>query len=250
METLARETMCPGADPRQWFYERTRGAYQAALAREGTTAKRRLEFLERIPSTNRFDKTDLAVFHMAWAGRPDSVSRGPQKNFMEFTKLLTALPLTEDRIDARFFKLTVAKAIIYGAARSAVARCGIPKIPSSVTAYLVACFSHRFGERIRLGMVWDNQAVSNGLKSLFERWAPQVNSAVIESNSQDKLLTEWCKKEGCWAALKALRFDAEGLDIPEIGDVRPSSPAPGRLAFMQRADLPASETLAAASASA
>ena len=71
MEVLARETMCPGAEPRQWFYERTRGAYQAALAREGTTSKKRLEFLERIPSTNRFDKTDLAVFHMAWSGRPE-----------------------------------------------------------------------------------------------------------------------------------------------------------------------------------
>ena len=250
METLARETMCPGADPRQWFYERTRGAYQAALAREGTTAKRRLEFLERIPSTNRFDKTDLAVFHMAWAGRPDSVSRGPQKNFMEFTKLLMALPLTEDRIDVRFFKLTVAKAIIYGAARKAVAKCGIPKIPSSVTAYLVACFAHRFGERVRLGVVWDNQAASDGMKMLFEIWAPEVNSAIIESNTQDKLLTEWCKKEGCWAALRAQGFSTEGLEIPEIGDARQSSSPPRPLASAQQVDTPPRRVLAAAPGSA
>jgi hypothetical protein len=218
METLARETMCPGAEPKQWFYERTRGAYQAALAREGTTAKKRLEFEERIPSANRFDKTDLAVFHMAWCGRPDSVSRGPQKNFMEFTKSLTAggLPLTEEQIDSKFFKEIVAKAIIYNAARKVVAKCGIPKIPSSVAAYLVACFAHRFGTEIRLGLVWDNQAVSDGLKALFERWAPEVNSTIIGSNAQDMLLPEWCKKESCWAALKAHGFDADGLLIPEI----------------------------------
>jgi hypothetical protein len=189
MEVLARETMCPGAEPRQWFYERTRGAYQAALAHEGTTAKKRLEFLERIPSTNRFDKTDLAVFHMAWLGRPDSVSRGPQKNFVEFTKGLASLSLTEDQIDLRFFRQTVAKAIVYDVARKAVAQCGILKIPSSVTAYLVAYFAHRFGDVVRLGAIWENQAVSEGLRMLFARWAPEINATIVDSNVQDRLLT-------------------------------------------------------------
>ena len=180
MEVLARDTMCPGAEPRQWFYERTRGAYQAAFAREGTTAKKRLEFLQRIPSTNRFDKTDLAVFHMAWSGRPDSVSRGPQKNFVEFTKGLAGLSLTEDQIDLKFFKQTVAKAIVYDAARKAVAKCGILKIPSSVTAYLIAYFAQKLGNVVRLGTIWENQAVSEGLRMLFERWAPEINAAIID----------------------------------------------------------------------
>jgi hypothetical protein len=228
MEALARDTVCPGDIPRQWFYERTRGAYQAALAREGTTKKRRLEFEERIPSSNRFDKTDLAIFHMAWSGRPDSVSRGPQKNFQEFTKLFSTSEglFAEGLIDAKFFKLTIARAIIYNAARRAVAKCGIPKIPSSVTAYMVAYFAHRFGKDVRLGQVWESQTVSEGLMALFERWAPEVNEVIIKSNTQDKLLPEWCKKDGCWTAVKEHSFNADGLDVPEVGASDPARAAP------------------------
>jgi hypothetical protein len=228
MEAAARDTVCPGDIPRQWFYERTRGAYQAALAREGTTKKRRLEFQERIPSSNRFDKTDLAIFHMAWSGRPDSVSRGPQKNFQEFTKLFSTSEglFAEGLIDAKFFKLTIARAIIYNAARKAVAKCGIPKIPSSVTAYMVAYFAHRFGKDVRLGQVWESQAVSEGLMALFERWAPEVNDVIIKSNAQDKLLPEWCKKDGCWTAVREHSFNADGLDIPEVGTSGPARAAP------------------------
>ena len=51
---------------------------------------------------------------------------------------------------------------------------------------------------------------------LFERWAPEINSAIIDSNTQDRLLPEWCKKEGCWTAVKALRLRLDGLDVPEI----------------------------------
>lgn len=228
MEQLARDIDCPGDPPRQWFYERTRGAYQAALAREGTTRKKREEFQERIPASNRFDKTDLAIYHMAWSGYPHSVSRGPQKNFVEFTKLLTTggVPLIDDLIDERFFKNTVAKAIVYEAARKAVAKCGIPKIPSKVTAYLFSYFAQRFGKETKLAHIWDTQRASDGLKALFERWAPEINRIIIESNTQDKLIDEWCKKDGCWSAVQSKVLDASGLDIPEFADDRPAPAVP------------------------
>jgi hypothetical protein len=52
---------------------------------------------------------------------------------------------------------------------------------------------------------------------LFERWAPEINATIVDSNVQDRLLPEWCKKEGCWTAVKAVQLRPDGLDVPEIG---------------------------------
>lgn len=228
MALWSKEIWCPGHEPRQWFYERTRGSYQAAFAREGTTAKKREEFKERIPNTNRFDKTDMARYHMAWSGRPFIVSKGAQKNFGEFTKLITSVEhgLTEDMIDERFFRNTVAKAIIYQAASKAVDKCAIPNIPAMVKAYLVAYLAHRFENAFRFDIVWARQEVSTELKELFMRWAPAINSEILASNVEGRLLTEWCKQERCWHAVRALDLDAGGIIPPETVPVSSVAQSP------------------------
>lgn len=228
MAFWAKEIWCPGHEPRQWFYERTRGSYQAALAREGTTGKKREEFKERIPNSNRFDKTDMARYHMAWSGKPYVVSKGAQKNFAEFTKLITSVDqgLTEEMIDDHFFRNTVAKAIIYQAASKAVDKCAIPNIAAMVKAYLVAYLAHRFDNVFRFDVVWTRQEVSSELRELFLKWAPAINAEILESNTESRLLTEWCKQERCWHAVKALDLDTAGIVPPEIV---PASDATQRL---------------------
>lgn len=213
----AGETWCVGHE-RQWFYERTRGAYQAAFAREGTTIKKKADFKKRIPPSNRFDKTDLAKYYMAWAGRPHIVSKGAQKNFTEFTKLITSgdRPLTEEDIDQQFFRNTVAKAIVYEAASKAVNGCAIPNIAAMVKAYLVAYLSNRFGEKFRLDTIWNQQSVSPELKELLTKWAPAVNEAILSSNAEGRLLTEWCKQDNCWVAVKALDLPNGSVPLPEL----------------------------------
>ncbi len=85
VEELSRTIWAPATDGTQrqtrWFYERARGQYADALAREGTPARQRA-FKQQNPTTQKFTKTDLAKFENTWDQLPHEVSRGAQKNFV------------------------------------------------------------------------------------------------------------------------------------------------------------------------
>ena len=94
----------------RWFYERARGQYADALAREGTPARQR-EFKLRHPSPQRMAKTDLAKFENTWDQLPHIVSRGAQKSFVHFMERLEARGRFEP--DAEYLRALVAKAILF-----------------------------------------------------------------------------------------------------------------------------------------
>jgi hypothetical protein len=72
MEVLSEDVWCPDGQSR-WFYERTRGAYKAAYMRYGTTPKKKREFRDECPKSQKFGKTDLACYLVAWGGEPQEV---------------------------------------------------------------------------------------------------------------------------------------------------------------------------------
>ena len=84
LQQLSETVWCPGEATR-WFYERARGQYQVARAREGTTPMRKKAFDSRTPSKQNFDKVQLAKYANTWSQLPHVVSRGGQKNFAAFT---------------------------------------------------------------------------------------------------------------------------------------------------------------------
>ena len=73
LERLSRTVWAPAVDGTQrqthWFYERARGQYQDALAREGTPARQRA-FKATNPTSQKFTKTDLAKFENSWSSLP------------------------------------------------------------------------------------------------------------------------------------------------------------------------------------
>jgi hypothetical protein len=71
----------------RWFYERARGQYADALAKERTPARQR-EFKVIHPLSQKFTKTDVAKFEMTWEQRPDLVSAGAERCFNDFQNLL------------------------------------------------------------------------------------------------------------------------------------------------------------------
>ena len=218
IEQLSEKVWCPGEEER-WFYERARGAYQVAAARQGTTPARRKQFDRECPKTNRFSKTDLAKFLMSWWQRPQTVSRGAQKNFAIFMSDLSerfqGLP------DEVFYKEVVALAILSGAAQSAIRRAKLQSYGANVLTFMIAKLSSDFGPQLDLPGIWDAQAVSPELVRVFEDWVPRIHAAIITGAGRSNV-TEWCKKDESWSYIKAL-----DLALPDLPPVRNPDRCPG-----------------------
>ena len=102
VEKVTRSLWAPAADgsgqDTRWFYERARGQYADALARERTPARQRA-FKTIHPLSQKFTKSDVAKFEHSWAQLPHIVSLGAEKNFREFMiKLADKAPAVEHRL--------------------------------------------------------------------------------------------------------------------------------------------------------
>ncbi|HLI12386.1 MAG TPA: AIPR family protein [Alphaproteobacteria bacterium] len=202
VEQLSEKVWCPGEEER-WFYERARGAYQVAAARFGTTPARRREFDRECPKANRFSKTDLAKFLMSWWQRPQTVSRGAQKNFAIFMSELPERFAADWRPDEVFYKEVVALAILFRAAQSVIRRAKLQSYGANVLTFMIAKLSSDFGVQLDLPGIWESQNVSPELVRVFEDWAPRIHAAIITGAGRSNV-TEWCKKDESWTYIKTL----------------------------------------------
>ncbi|MGV6935536.1 AIPR family protein [Paenibacillus sp. CMM36] len=89
IEQFSRTIWAPATEGKQrqtrWFYERARGQYLDLKGRD-KTRNARIQFEQTYPKSQLFTKTDLAKYINSWDQIPHIVSRGSQKNFLEFTK--------------------------------------------------------------------------------------------------------------------------------------------------------------------
>jgi hypothetical protein len=204
-EQLSERNWCPGEESR-WFYERARGSYQAALARFGSSQAKKREFERECPKAQRFTKTDLAKYLMAWWQRPQTVSRGAQKNFAFFMDALRERNGSDWYPDENFFKETVALAIIFKMAASVVRRAKLQSYGAQVTAYMVAKLAADYHEDVGLTAIWDDQAVRERIARAFEDWGPKLHVEIV-STAGKKNVGEWCKKDDCWDQVRAMSLD-------------------------------------------
>ena len=193
IERLSETVWCPGERDR-WFYERTRGAYQVAMTRFGTTPKRLKDFKLKHPVPKKFTKTDLAKFLMAWLGRPHDVSRGAQKNFSIFMNELEVIfPGADWGVDEEFFQNIVAKGILFKSVQLIVRQEKFPAYGANIVTYLVAYLALCLGARLDLSLIWDEQSVSDELKTLLRDWSHEINDCIVET-AAGRNVTEWAKK--------------------------------------------------------
>jgi hypothetical protein len=228
IEQLSEQIWCPGEEER-WFYERARGAYQVAEARLGSTPAKRREFEREHPKANRFSKTDLAKFLVSWWQRPQTVSRGAQKNFSIFMAELPERFAADWQPDELFYKEVVALAILFRGAQSAIRRAKLQSYGANVLTFMIAKLSADFGATFDLLGVWDSQQISPELVQIFETWAPRIHAAIITGASRTNV-TEWCKKQESWEYIKVLALPVPDLALPEIvtepAEAEESAPAP------------------------
>lgn len=202
LERLSKTIWPPGEQTR-WFYERARGQYSTAMNLEGSTPARLRAFRERTPPSQKFTKTDVAKYLNAWNRLPHVVGTGAQKNFVAFMRALRQSRGTAWEPDESFYRDLVAKAILFNASTKIVRQEGFPAYRANIATYLVAYMSHRTGGQIDADAIWRQQAVSPALDALLRIWARPIADCIQES-ADGRNVTEWCKKEACWASVKSL----------------------------------------------
>lgn len=223
VETLSRSVWAPAADGTQkqtkWFYERARGQYQDALAREGTSAKQKA-FKGIYPNTQKFTKTDLAKYENTWDYLPHTVSQGAEKNFRAFMVRRTAAKPVE--VDQIYFRQLVAKAIMFRSAERIVSRHHESGYRANIVTYSLAYIMKKTGQRIDLDRIWQHQAIGLQLSQAIEKVSLRVR-AEITGAPGGRNVTEWCKKEECWKGIESLEItlpaDLE-LELLSEGDER------------------------------
>lgn len=204
MERISRREWAP--DQRtQWFYERARGSYQTAKAREGTTPARRRDFEARFPPEKRFTKEDLAKFENVWLGLPFVVSRGAQKNFVYFMNNLNTHPAGwEPPVEE--FRRYIAKGILYRTIQRIVRQDDtITAYRVNVTAYTASLLAERTARRIDLDRIWREQKLSSALEQTAAQWAPVVFKHLPDLGRREgRHIEESFKTAACWEYLRSL----------------------------------------------
>lgn len=213
LEKLSRNMWAPPAAGSQqqttWFYERARGQYAVALS-EAKTRAQIAQFRRQHPSTQKIEKVDLARFENIWALLPQVVSLGNQKNFREY--MIRIGSAATQPVDASFFRMMVAKAIVVGKTDKIVAGLRLGAYKANTVAYTLAFILNRIASPLDLERIWRQQRAGAGLERAITMVAPAIHTALTQT-AGSRNVTEWCKKDACWDALQRLP-----LRLPEALD--------------------------------
>ncbi|WP_372574846.1 AIPR family protein [Ruegeria jejuensis] len=211
MEEFSRRILAPAGSEEyretKWFYERARGQYPDERGRR-TIAERKKFDLE-YPRKQYFTKTDLAKFENSWAGMPEWVSRGAQKNFAEFAKTIgKRWTNSEIEFGEIWFKRMIAKAIIFKALERLV-----PMQPwyeggyrANIVTYSMAKVAHDACEMeqiVDLDVVWRAQSIPQELEDALVTAAAEAHDVITNPPEGIRNMSEWAKKQACWATLQA-----------------------------------------------
>jgi hypothetical protein len=251
LEELSRTVWAPASDGTQrqsrWFYERARGQYQDALAREFTPARKR-KFKAANPTSQRFTKTDLAKFEGTWDQLPHLVSRGAEKNFREFTIRLSNRGRFQP--DQAYFQRLVAKAILFRRTEKLVSSLQFGGYRANIVTYSIAYLVNKTASRVDLDLIWKHQDLSASLSEALTAIAVEVHNSITNPPG-GRNVTEWCKNPACWEVVQKLDVELPAELESELISVAPSkrrsadrgieTPTPEEEAVIQQVSEVASE---------
>ncbi|MGI8729270.1 MAG: AIPR family protein [Solirubrobacteraceae bacterium] len=204
VEELSRLEWAPATDgtgrQTRWFYERARGQYADALAREDTPARQR-EFKLRHPSSQRMAKTDLAKFENTWDQLPHIASRGAQKSFVHFMERLEARGRFEP--DAEYLRALIAKAILFKRTERLVTEQAFGGYRANIVTYAIALLCHNSMQRLDLGRIWERQDIDEPTARTLIEHSHLVYDVITDPPGAANV-TEYCKREACWQRVREL----------------------------------------------
>lgn len=189
----------------KWFYERARGQYVDAQSK--LTPGEQKRFRAEYPKTQMFTKTDLAKFENVFDDHPRWVNLGSQKNFARYAlRIGKEWEKSSDGFNEFYFKRAIARGILFRAVEKLVS--AQPWYNGGYRANIVAYTLSMLGEitkRRKAGVdyqrIWAAQAVDEVLSEALVAIATAVNEDIIRPPLGISNISEWCKREGCWARL-------------------------------------------------
>lgn len=208
LEEISRRLWVPARGGAQhethWFYERTRGEYLNEMAL--LTAARRRSFEQLNPRNQVLTKTDLAKSENAWRQLPHLVSRGAQKNFLEFAAYVsTAWDKDAAAFHEDYWRTVAARTLMFRATEKLVSAQTwyLGGYRANIVAYTIAGLSHVVEEQangrgIDFLDIWRNQALPHPLKDQLGAIAEAMHEVVTNPLPGVQNVTEWSKKEICW----------------------------------------------------
>lgn len=225
VEEFSRRLFAPPAQgsnrQTMWFYERAKGQYMVARAR--LSGADRSKFDRECPKSQLFMKTDLAKVEYSFRLKPDTVSKGAQKNFAAFaTNIGEAWADEEAGFDEAWFKGSIAKIIMFRALEKAVPRQEwYPGgYRANIITYGIAKLAHdtlEQGRVLNLDEVWNTQAVPEVLMADLLSACEAAADVLTSPGSGMKNVTEWAKKQECWEVVRSgIATYRDELDVPRI----------------------------------
>lgn len=212
VESFSRRMWAPAGDgtfrETKWFYERARGQYADAYSAQ--TASKRKKFMLEYPRGQLFSKTDLAKFYNVWAGRPDRVSLGAQKNFAFFAQEIGRVwEKSSDRFNEMWYREIVAKAIIFRRTEKLVSMQSWYQggYRANIVAYAIAKMYHDVngkGCAVNFQKIWQDQALSLVMEEALIDVAEVVHGVLVDPPLGISNVTEWAKKQACWSRVQAI----------------------------------------------
>lgn len=204
----------------RWFYERARGQYADAQSKLTPAEQRR--FKAEHPKPQMFTKTDLAKFENVWDDHPRWVNLGSQKNFARYAaRIGSEWEKSSDAFNEFYFKRAVARGLIFRATERIVSvqpwyNGGYRANIVAYTLAVLGDITRRRKESIDFLGIWNAQSIDPLLESAIAVVSGVVNEDIIRPPHGISNISEWCKKEACWARIQARIEDIAKLLPPEF----------------------------------
>ena len=223
MEEFSRRILAPAGQDRyretKWFYERARG--QFADERGRRTVGERKQFDAMYPRIQFITKTDLAKFENSYRCKPHIVSHGAQKNFAELAKAIGEEWTRGDGrgFDDVWYKRLIAKGILFRTIEKLVPQQAwyAGGYRANIVTYALAKLVHDATDMKRvidLDQIWRLQRVPEAVERAVLVAAEAANEVITNPPAGVRNMSEWAKKQACWAALakRPLEYDSSLRD--------------------------------------
>lgn len=191
----------------QWFFERMRGQYDNAKGEPRT--KKARDFVAQHPRKQRFTKTDIAKWEMAWGMRPDIASKGGEQSFDFFHK--TQLKTDCIVADRNYFHHLIAKAIIYQSIGDICKQNGIKGYINIICNYVMSTLAWKSRNNLDLDYIWNHQEIHPSMRPIIEMAADIVNKYNMKLGQEGLNPSVKAKKDTFWKDI-TLRM----VGLPEL----------------------------------